>query len=81
MTRLRLVFACAALAVFAPLALANPAPPPDWKDTGSRRDGPFRACGSGVGLGLVGIGIAWSLMWVGHRFAGRVARRDDVPRG
>ena len=81
MTRLRLVFACVMLAAFAPLALANPAPPPDWKETGSRRDGPLRACGSGMGLGLVGIGAAWSLMWVGHRVAGRVARRGERSRG
>jgi hypothetical protein len=41
----------------------------------SRRTGPFRSCGSGMGLGLAGVGTAWGLMWVGHRYAGRVARR------
>src|SRR5262245_46054150 len=38
---------------------SDPVPPPKPK-----RTGPFRSCGSGVGLGLVGIGIAWGLMWV-----------------
>jgi hypothetical protein len=39
-----------------------------------RRTGPFRSCGSGMGVGLAGIGLAWGLMWAGTRFAGRVAR-------
>jgi hypothetical protein len=40
-----------------------------------RRTGPFRSCGSGVGAGLAGIGVAWGLMWAGNRFAGRVAKK------
>ncbi len=38
------------------------------------RTGPFRSCGSGAGLGFAGIGVAWGLMWVGHRFVGRVRK-------
>jgi hypothetical protein len=40
-----------------------------------RRTGPFRSCGSGAGIGLAGIGIAWGMMWVGTRYAGRVRRQ------
>jgi hypothetical protein len=47
----------------------------------SRRSGPFRSCGSGMGVGLAGIGLAWGFMWIGNRYAGRVAgRREDDPR-
>ena len=42
-----------------------------------RRTGPFRSCGSGMGTGLAGIGLAWGLFWVGNRFAGRVRARKD----
>jgi hypothetical protein len=45
-----------------------------------RRNGPFRSCGSGMGVGLAGIGVAWGLMWVGTRYAGRITRRDDRSR-
>ena len=64
----------------------NPTPPQIDPETGAvvpvreappRRTGPFRSCGSGMGLGLAGIGIAWSLMWVGTRYAGRVASKRD----
>jgi hypothetical protein len=65
-----------ALAVVAPAARANPAPPPDWKSGDTRRSGPFRSCGSGAGVGLAGIGVTWGLMWVGTRYASRVARRE-----
>ena len=67
------LFTC--LAAFAPAARANPAPPPDWKNYGdTRRTGPFRSCGSGMGVGLAGIGVAWGLTWVGTRYAGRIAK-------
>jgi hypothetical protein len=46
-------------------------PPPVVQEP--RRSGPFRSCGSGMGLGLAGIGMAWGFMWVGNRYAGRVA--------
>jgi len=39
-----------------------------------QRTGPFRSCGSGMGLGLAGIGLAWGMFWLGNRFAGRIAR-------
>jgi hypothetical protein len=61
----------------------NPAPQVD-PETGAvtpvresppRRNGPFRSCGSGMGLGLAGIGIAWGLMWVGTRLAGRLGAK------
>lgn len=57
----------AVVAVAAPV-LANPAPPPDFKNTaGSTRTGLFRSCGSGAGLGLAAIGVAWGLMWATRR--------------
>ena len=55
----------------------TPAPAPEPP----RRTGPFRSCGSGMGAGLAGIGIAWGLMWVGHRCAARVARTKEDRRG
>ena len=64
----------------------NPTPPQIDAETGAvvpvkeappRRTGPFRSCGSGMGLGLAGIGIAWGLMWVGTRYAARVASKRD----
>jgi hypothetical protein len=33
-----------------------------------------------MGLGLAGIGVAWGLMWVGARYASRIARRDGGPK-
>jgi len=91
-----LCFVLPALIAAAPLAMANPAPPPSVRDkttdstptqidpvTGQpmpvreeprRRTGPFRSCGSGAGLGLAGIGVAWGLMWIGTRYAGRIVR-------
>src|SRR5262245_30707437 len=75
----------------------SPNPPPPVKDTPQpppppparavparqRRTGPFRSCGSGMGVGLAGIGLTWGLMWIGHRYAGRVARtrREDQRNG
>jgi hypothetical protein len=41
-------------------------------DDQPRRTGPFRSCGSGLGLGLLGIGLAWGLMWIGTRHGGRI---------
>jgi hypothetical protein len=64
----------------------NPTPPQIDPETGAvvpvkeaptRRTGPFRSCGSGMGLGLAGIGIAWGLMLVGTRYAARVASKRD----
>lgn len=65
----RLLAACLsllALAALASPALANPAPPPDWKNRGES-GGLFRSCGGGAGLGLAGIGVTWGLMWVVRR--------------
>ena len=83
----------------APLASANPAPPPDIirkstqqpdppqidpttgqplppvREEPRRRTGPFRSCGSGMGAGLAGIGIAWGLMWLGTRYGSRWVKR------
>jgi len=42
------------------------------------RTGPFRSCGSGMGTGFAGIGLAWGLMWVGNHFASRVSRRINT---
>jgi hypothetical protein len=42
-------------------------PPGGW----GGRSGPFRSCGSGIGTGLAGIGLAWAALWTGHRFAKR----------
>ena len=50
-----------------------PYPPPVPRDP-PRRTGPFRSCGSGMGLGLAGIAAAWGVLWLGNRFAGRVSR-------
>lgn len=76
MTRL-LALALFALAVLAPSAAANPAPPPDFKNYGgTSRSGPFRSCGSGAGLALAGVGTVWGLMWVSRRRADR--RNEDA---
>jgi hypothetical protein len=50
--------------------------PPLLKPEPPRRTGPFRSCGSGMGLGLAGVGLAWAALWLGNRFAGRVSRRE-----
>ena len=70
MTRVRAaVLSLLTLAALASPVLANPAPPPDWKDSGGSggRTGLFRSCGAGAGAGLAGIGVLWGLMWVGRR--------------
>lgn len=51
-----------------------PTPSPK-KPEPPKRTGPFRSCGSGMGLGLAGIGAAWAVLWLGNRFSGRVARK------
>jgi hypothetical protein len=33
-----------------------------------------------MGLGLAGIGLAWGTLWLGNRFAGRVARSPSTRR-
>lgn len=54
-------------------------PPPEDPITGKqlwntqeekkpKRTGPFRSCGSGMGAGLAGIGLAWGVLWLGGRF-------------
>jgi hypothetical protein len=50
------------------------------EERNQRRTGPFRSCGSGMGVGLAGIGVAWGLMWVGTRYAGRIAK-SQRPEG
>jgi hypothetical protein len=45
-----------------------------------RRSGPFRSCGSGTPACLAGIGLTWGMLWLGNRFAGRVARRKTEGR-
>jgi hypothetical protein len=57
----------------------RPYPPPAPRDP-PKRTGPFRSCGSGMGLGLAGIGAAWGMFWLGNRFAGRVSRRTNGER-
>ncbi len=44
----------------------DPFPPAPAKP---KRTGPFRSCGSGMGTGLAGIGLAWGMLWLGNRFA------------
>lgn len=39
-----------------------------------QRTGPFHSCGSGMGLRLAGIGLAWGMLWLGNRFARTVRR-------
>jgi hypothetical protein len=51
--------------------------PPAPQPIPPRRTGPFRSCGSGMGLGLAGIGVAWGMFWLGSRFVGRVSRRTS----
>lgn len=46
-----------------PVVAPRPAPEPP------RRSGPFRSCGSGMGTGFAGIGLAWGMLWFGNRFA------------
>jgi hypothetical protein len=63
---------------------AAPDPKPMWPDDpyvppAPRRSGPFRSCGSGMGLGLAGIGLAWGTLWLGNRFAR--ATRSPSGRG
>ena len=50
---------------------ATPTPP----QQPVQKSGPFRSCGSGIGTGLAGIGLAWMVMWTGNHFARRVRRR------
>ena len=63
----------------------GPADPSVWRPVPRppepRRTGPFRSCGSGAGIGFAGIGLAWGLMWIGNRYAGRISRRKDDPQG
>lgn len=53
-------------------------PPPTPKPTPTpeppRKTGPFRSCGSGMGTGLAGIGLAWGMLWLGNRFTGRTRK-------
>jgi hypothetical protein len=60
------LFAFGLLAVEAAPLWAN-APVPNLAQP--KRTGPFRSCGSGMGLGLAGIGMAWGMLWLGNRFA------------
>jgi hypothetical protein len=53
---------------------SQPTQPPKPTPQPPRRTGPFRSCGSGMGVGLAGIGIAWGMMWVGTRYAARMTR-------
>ena len=76
-----------ALVAFAPAARADlpPGPSPSVNrhlpvTADPPRRGVFRTCGSGMGVGLAGIGVAWGLMWVGTRCASRITRRDDGPK-
>jgi len=51
----------------------RPYPPPAPRDP-PKRTGLFHSCGSGMGAGLAGIGLAWGMLWLGNRFSGRVSR-------
>lgn len=45
----------------------------EWEPIGKqKRTGLFRTCGSGMGVGLAGVGLAWGVLWLGTRFVGRV---------
>lgn len=55
-------------AVATPTDQPAPATPPPQPP---QKSGPFRSCGSGIGTGLAGIGLAWAALWTGHRFAKR----------
>jgi len=48
--------------------------PPPLQPGLPKRTGLFHSCGSGAGVGLAGIGLAWGMLWLGNRFAGRVSR-------
>lgn len=51
--------------------------PAEVREEKPKRSGPFRSCGSGAPLALVGIAATWGMLWLGHRFAGRVSRRES----
>ena len=53
-------------------AQTPPAEQKPGKPEPPRRTGPFRSCGSGMGAGLAGIGLAWGVMWAGRRYAARL---------
>jgi hypothetical protein len=54
-----------------------PYPPPRIPDP-PKRTGPFRSCGSGMGVGLAGIGVAWAMLWLGNRFARSMSRSPSA---
>ena len=56
-----------------------PYPPPAPRDPPQRRTGPFRSCGSGMGLGLAGIGATWGMLWLGNRLVR--SQRSPSTRG
>jgi hypothetical protein len=64
-----------------PSPLPNPTPDPAPKEMypddpiprpKPRRPGLFRSCGSGTPAALAGVGAAWTMLWLGSRFTGRV---------
>ena len=45
----------------------------EWEPIGKqKRTGLFRTCGSGMGVSLAGVGLAWGMLWLGTRLVGRV---------
>ncbi|QJW97909.1 hypothetical protein [Frigoriglobus tundricola] len=58
-----------------PAPQPNPAPQQPPQPEPPKRTGPFRSCGSGAGTGLVCIGAAWAMLWLGNRVAGHITRR------
>ena len=71
-TRLACLVLIASLCVAAGGSVARADAPPGGF---GGRSGPFRSCGSGIGTGFAGIGLAWAAMWAGDHFARRVRRR------
>ncbi|VTR93454.1 unnamed protein product [Gemmata massiliana] len=77
--------ACLGLALSPLIAFADipPGPSPsknrNFPATDQPRRGLFRSCGSGMGAGLAGIGLAWGTFWIGSRLANRT-RNGSRPR-
>lgn len=73
-------FVAVGLATFSGTASADigPGPSPsvnrNFPSDAPRRTGPLRSCGSGMGAGLAGIGLASGALWLGQRFARAVRR-------
>ena len=71
------LIACLGVAAYGSVARADV--PPHMRSgrphEPSGSSGPFRSCGSGIGTGFAGIGLAWAAIWAGNHFARRVRRK------